>query len=156
MKLKSVVVAVLAASGAALGVTAHAQQNDKFTSLDRDRDGFLSKGEVSHMRGYDRAFDQADGNRDGKLDADEFIKAEAIYDRQQVGGYVGDTALTAKVKTALLRERGLKSKDVHVETDTGRVLLSGWVDSEAQRDTAVAVARRVDGVTEVKDGLTVR
>ncbi len=112
---------VLLASVAALAITAtitaaHAQPTDKFRSLDRDGDGFLSREEVRHLRGYDNAFDVADEDRNGKLDPSEFIKSESLYQRQQVGNFVEDSVLTTKVKTALLRERGLKSTDVHVES----------------------------------------
>jgi hyperosmotically inducible periplasmic protein len=136
--------------------TAYAQPSDKFRSLDRNGDGFLSKDEVSHLQGYARAFDEADDNRDGRLSPDEFIKSESIRDRQELGKAVDDSVITAKVKTALLRERGLKSRDVHVETNQGRVLLSGFVDSDDQKQRAIAVTRRVDGVREVRDGINVR
>ena len=154
MKLdKAVVIAGIASCG--LGFAAHAQ-SDKFKSLDRDGDGFISKGEVAHIEGYGAALTEADDNRDGKLSPDEFTKAEAIHDRQQVGKYVDDSVLTAKVKTALLREKGLKSMDVNVETYRGRVLLSGFVANDAQRKQALLVASKVQGVQEVKDGMTVK
>jgi hyperosmotically inducible periplasmic protein len=131
-------------------------QPEKFRSLDKNGDGFISRDEAAALRGFDAALDEADDNKDGRLDADEFIKADSIFLRQQTGNYVSDSALTAKVKTALLRERGLKSMDVNVETHRGRVLLSGWVDNDEQRKTAVNVARHVDGVVEVRDGMNVR
>ena len=150
MKLWLAVAALMAMA------TAYAQPSDKFRSLDRNGDGFLSKDEVSHIPGYARAFDEADENRDGRLSPDEFIKSESIQDRQELGKSIDDSVLTAKVKAALLRERGLKSGDVHVETSQARVLLSGFVDSDDQKQRAVAVARRVDGVREVRDGINVR
>jgi hypothetical protein len=61
-----------------------------------------------------------DDNRDGRLDAGEFVKADAIYLRERTGAYAADSVLTAKVRTALLRERGLKSMGVNVETYRGR------------------------------------
>jgi len=154
MKLRLAALSAMVAFGAASA--AHAQTSEKFRSLDRDGDGTLSSEEVSAIRGYERAFGEADDNRDGRLDPDEFIKAESIHQRSLAGAYVGDSAVTAKVKTALLRERGLKATDVHVETYRGRVLLSGWVDSDEQKERAVRVASRVGGVLEVKDGLIVR
>jgi len=45
---------------------------------------------------------------------------------------------------------------VNVETSEGRVQLSGWVDNEAQRKKALQVASRVEGVKEVKDGMSVK
>jgi hyperosmotically inducible periplasmic protein len=135
---------------------AQGQPSDKFRSLDRNGDGFLTKDEVSQIRGYERAFDEADENRDGRLSPDEFIKSESILDRQQLGKAIDDSLLTTKVKAALLRERGIKSTDVHVESNQGRVLLSGFVDSEDQKQRALNVASRVEGVREVRDGLNVR
>jgi hyperosmotically inducible protein len=150
MKLRLAVIATLA-----MGV-AHAQPSDKFRGLDRNGDGFLSKEEVGHIPGYDRAFDEADENRDGRLSPDEFVKSESIEDRRALGGAIDDTVLTAKVKAALLRERGIKSTDVKVESNQGRVLLSGFVDTEEQKKRAVSVASGVDGVRQVRDGINVR
>jgi hyperosmotically inducible periplasmic protein len=139
---------------AALSVISAAASAATFQELDRNADGFLSKHELSPD--YESAFREADDNRDGRLDADEFFKAEAIHERAQAGKYVGDSLLTAKVKTALLRERGVKSTDVHVESRQGRVLLSGFVDTEEQKKRAVSAASRVEGVKEVRDGINLR
>src|SRR5712692_8402007 len=91
-----------------------------------------------------------------KLDRSEFIKAESIYERQQIVKYVDDGVLTTKVKAALLKEPNLKSIDVHVETYQGKVLLSGWIDSAAQRERAVKVAWSVPGVVAVLDALELK
>lgn len=144
------------ASSAALALSAHAQPSDSFKSMDKDGDGFISKEEAAAVRGFDRAFPEADANRDGRLDVNEFTTAEAYHQRLQAGGFVSDSALTAKVKTALVRESGLKSMNVNVETYNGRVLLSGWVDSDEQRKQALNVARHVDGVVEVRDGMNIK
>ena len=127
-----------------------------FTDLDRDGDGFVSRSEAAELGGFESAFAEADDDRDGRLDADEFVKAQSLHERQQVGKFLDDSVLTAKVKAALLRERGVKSTDVHVETRQGRVLLSGFVDNEEQKRRAVEVASRITGVREVRDGLSVR
>ena len=65
-----------------------------------------------------------------------------------------DTWITTKVKSDLMTEKGIPGTDIKVETNKGVVSLSGVVDSEAERDLAVAKAREVDGVTAVSaDGL---
>jgi len=69
---------------------------------------------------------------------------------------VEDSVITAKVKAALLRAPELRSRDVEVETDHGRVMLTGVVRSKAERDHAVKAAAEVDGVMDVKDALVVR
>lgn len=127
-----------------------------FTDLDRNGDGFVSRSEAAELAGFEAAFAEADDDRDGRLDAGEFVKAQSLHERQRVGKFLDDSVLTAKVKAALLRERGVKSTDVHVETRQGRVLLSGFVDSEEQKRRAVEVVARVAGVREVRDGLNVR
>ena len=130
--------------------------NPKFEALDKNNDGYITRDELQGLRWYDKAFDQADENRDGRLDQTEFIKAEAIQDRTSTGNYVSDTALKAKVKTKLLATRGLKSRDLDIEVLGGEVLLSGFVRDEQQRSTALQVASSVKGVTSVKDAMLVR
>lgn len=127
--------------------------NVRFQKLDVNRDGQLSRDEVRHIANYARALDQADGNRDGRLNQDEFIMAESIHDRAQAAAYVDDSVITAKVKGSLLKE--MKSLKVSVETHRGNVLLSGFVDDEAQVKKALQVASSVDGVQSVKNGLVV-
>ena len=130
--------------------------NPKFAQLDKNRDGVLTRDEVRHLRDYARAFIEADANKDGKLDQAEFVTAEAIHSRIVTGKYVADSVLTAKVKAALLKEPELKSLDVSVETLRGEVLLSGFVQSDAQRQKAMKAAVAVDGVASVKDAMVVR
>ena len=101
-------------------------------------------------------FIQLDTNRDAKLDANEFIKAESLHDRAYAGRVANDGAITAKVKAALLREPELKSFDVSVVTYKGEVMLSGFVKNESQRAKAVKAASTVAGVAGVKDSLAVR
>ena len=139
-----------------LKTKADAGANAKFEKLDRNKDGFITRDEVVGTRWYDKAFDEADENKDARLDQTEFIKAEAIQDRTSAGNYVSDTALKAKVKTKLLATRGLKSRDLDIEVLGGEVLLSGFVRDEQQRSTAIQVASSVKGVASVKDGMIVR
>jgi osmotically-inducible protein OsmY len=74
---------------------------------------------------------------------------------EKTGNYIGDSALTAKVKAALLAEKNLKSLPIGVESTNGVVTLSGEVVSSAQIDQAVDVTKHVDGVTDVHNSLTV-
>lgn len=67
-----------------------------------------------------------------------------------------DSALTAKVKSALTMERNIKASDIEVETRDGVVQLSGFVDSEDARTAAVLRARSVTGVAEVRNDLSIR
>lgn len=69
------------------------------------------------------------------------------------GEAIDDTAITTKVKTALLAEKDVNSFDIKVKTFDGVVQLSGFVDSTWQIDKAVEVARGVNGVQSVKNDL---
>lgn len=73
------------------------------------------------------------------------------------GTYVDDATVTAKVKTAIASDAGVKAAaNVNVETDKGVVQLSGFADSKEQAARAVAAAKKVSGVREVKDDIRVR
>lgn len=76
--------------------------------------------------------------------------------KTEAGQYVSDAATTAKVKTALLAEKGLKSTDISVETKNGTVQLSGFVVSSDQIDQAMDVTQHVDGVKDVKNDLRLK
>jgi len=67
-----------------------------------------------------------------------------------------DTAITTKVKAGLVKEPNLDSLGIHVETEKGVVMLSGFVNSKEQADKAVKVAKGVDGVASVKSAIKVK
>ncbi len=60
-----------------------------------------------------------------------------------------DTWITTKVKAELATTRGISSTDISVTTKNGIVTLSGVVDSKAQVQKSVAVAKAVKGVHSV-------
>lgn len=127
----------------------------RFRQFDRDRSGFLERGEARLARGagYAPIFEQADANRDGRLDADEFIKAEAMHDRQVAAGWVADSVITAKVKLALLRE--VHAAQMSVATSRGQVQLAGVAASAGERRRAAQIATSVDGVQGVCNAIVV-
>ncbi|HEX9185027.1 MAG TPA: BON domain-containing protein [Burkholderiales bacterium] len=75
---------------------------------------------------------------------------------QSTGQYMDDTAITTKVKAAILNDASLKSNQISVETYKGRVQLSGFVDSSADIAQAGTVAKSVGGVTSVKNDLRLK
>ena len=76
--------------------------------------------------------------------------------QESTGQYVDDTAITAKVKTAIFNEPALKSAEINVETFKGRVQLSGFVSTRANIDRAVVLAQGVSGVTSVTNDMRVK
>lgn len=76
--------------------------------------------------------------------------------QKELGGYIDDTVITTKVKTALLAEKNLKSTQINVETFKGRVQLSGFVSSRADAQRAIQVTQSVAGVQSVIDSMKIR
>ena len=76
--------------------------------------------------------------------------------RQSTGEFVDDSAITAKVKTELIRDPVVKARQVEVETFKGIVQLSGFVDTEEQKSRAAEVARAISGVNDVKNNIAVK
>jgi osmotically-inducible protein OsmY len=66
-----------------------------------------------------------------------------------------DAWVTTKVKMFLLTTDNVPALDVHVDTIDGKVTLHGNVESDAEKSSAEAAARKVDGVTEVRNLLAV-
>jgi OmpA-OmpF porin, OOP family len=79
-----------------------------------------------------------------------------VLSSQGTGESIDDTAITAKVKAAILDDASLNASDINVETLNGRVQLSGFVDSSAGIAQAESVAKGVDGVTSVKNDLRLK
>ncbi|MDD4615854.1 MAG: BON domain-containing protein [Alphaproteobacteria bacterium] len=95
------------------------------------------------------AFAQTGGSSQGQMDGSQGGPGEST------GQYVDDSAITAKVKAALLADSKLKSTGISVETTQGVVRLTGTVDTEAQKTEAARVAKKVNGVRSVENELTV-
>lgn len=75
---------------------------------------------------------------------------------KKVGNFMDDSAITAKVKAALVDDEAIKSSDISVKTDDKVVTLSGFVTSQAEAEKAVQLAKGIEGVTSVSDKLHVK
>jgi len=80
----------------------------------------------------------------------------ATSTRESTGAYIDNTSLTARVKSALVSDELVRARDVQVESFRGVVQLSGFVDTDAQKDRAKVVTESVTGVKEVKNNLIVK
>jgi osmotically-inducible protein OsmY len=77
--------------------------------------------------------------------------------KETPGQYVDDATVTAKVKTAIASDVGVKAaSNVNVETYRGVVQLSGFADSEDQAAKAVTAAKKVSGVRSVKNDIRIK
>jgi hyperosmotically inducible protein len=73
-----------------------------------------------------------------------------------MGTKLDDTALSTKVKTALMDADDVKSGQINVEVRGGIVQLGGFVTSTGMRDRAMAIAKGVKGVKGVDDAMFVK
>jgi hyperosmotically inducible periplasmic protein len=67
---------------------------------------------------------------------------------------LSDTAITAKVKTALHEDKVTSGSDIHVETVAGVVMLQGTASSAEAIATAQQLAQQTSGVRQVNNELT--
>jgi hyperosmotically inducible protein len=91
----------------------------------------------------------------GNPPAQDAQSAKAGHDDQsaQPGS---DAWITTKVKADLLATKDVPGMDLRVDTRNGVVTLAGRVDTQAEADRAIAVARNIKGVTRVdSSGLVV-
>lgn len=68
---------------------------------------------------------------------------------------ISDSVITTKVKSALIKDSGLESLDIKVETHKGEVQLSGFVHNQNQIDRALEIARKVEGVEQVDNKMDI-
>jgi len=74
---------------------------------------------------------------------------------KSVGEAIDDATITTRVKTALLNDPDVGGLRIDVDTFKGVVTLSGAVKSPAERDKAIALARKIGGVKDVKSTLQI-
>ena len=74
---------------------------------------------------------------------------------KSVGETIDDATITTRVKTSLLNDPDVGGLRIDVDTFKGVVTLSGRVKAKAEEAKAVALARKIDGVTDVKSTLQV-
>jgi hyperosmotically inducible protein len=73
-----------------------------------------------------------------------------------LGNDIDDTAITARVKSALMSDPQINSYDFNVETRKGDVLLSGFVDNQAQLDQALRTTQAVEGVKSIQNNVALK
>ena len=76
--------------------------------------------------------------------------------KQSTGEYIDDHSLSSHVTKALGEDHQYKYNDVNVVTFKGVVQLSGFTNTKDQKNRAGDLARKVEGVKEVKNNITVK
>lgn len=73
-----------------------------------------------------------------------------------VGETIDDATITTRVKTAFINDPAVGALKIDVDTFRGVVTLSGAVKSKDEEAKAIALARSIKGVTDVKSTLQVQ
>jgi hyperosmotically inducible protein len=73
----------------------------------------------------------------------------------RAGDVLADTAMTAKVKAALIAEPDVDATRIDVDSRDGAVKLAGSQSTQAAIDRALGIARGIDGVKSVDNRLSV-
>src|SRR3954468_7040622 len=80
----------------------------------------------------------------------------AAAPRANVSAPVDDATITTRVKTAFINDPVVGATKIDVDTFKGVVTLSGHVKNKDEEQKAVALARSIRGVTDVKSTLQVQ
>jgi len=123
-----------------------------FAALDRNRDGYISKVEANGDREVAKRFGQFDTDKDGRLSLEEYVRAMDDNDKR----IQRDAVITARVKAALLAEKGIPSMSISVDTYEGGVRLAGFVGSPDLVSRAGRVTAAVSGVRTVDNNISVK
>jgi osmotically-inducible protein OsmY len=84
------------------------------------------------------------------------VSCASTKKQEGTGEYVDDSVITTKVKAQLFDEPGIRSSQIDVDTYKGVVQLSGFVNSQADIDKAIAIVHTIDGVKSVRNQMRVR
>ncbi len=144
--------AVTLGSARAQGLNDEPGVRPDFAALDRNRDGYVSKAEAAAEREIAKRFAQFDRDGDGRLSPEEYAAAKEDYDRR----VLRDAVITARVKAALLAEKGIPSLSISVDTYEGKVQLTGFVGSPDLVSKAGRVTAGVSGVRTVDNNIAVK
>lgn len=90
---------------------------------------------------------------DNDMDSDLSDDAEDAVDEGT--SELTDAKIATVIKTRLLMDTDISGFDINVDVENGVVTLTGEVDSDAERDLAVEIAKNASDVKDVENNLRV-
>ena len=104
-------------------------------------------------------------NIDGVTDVDNQLTIVEEHDSEAMDGddmdmdyatgKLTDAKIATVINTRFLMDSDISGFDIDVDVEQGNVTLTGTVDSDAERDLAVEIAKNATDVTDVEDNLKV-
>ena len=83
-----------------------------------------------------------------------FTLASSLF-AESAGEHIDDATIASKTKTALIGDKTVKALKINVEVSKGVLQLSGFVDSDVEKSTALNIANGIAGVNQVLDAIIV-
>ena len=80
---------------------------------------------------------------------------KAATDERTVGDMWDDSAITSKIKTALVKDPDVQARKIDVDTVEGNVVLTGVVPTSTEANKAAKIAKSIPGVKKVTNNLQV-
>jgi hyperosmotically inducible protein len=140
----------------------------RLTDDDLDQiDGQLDRLLGTLQERYGWARDRAEQELEAHLDAEETVESSTspksgwpvvvlLVGALLLGCAKTDSGVTVKVKGKLASDDTVKATQIDVTTRDHVVTLTGTVNSEAERERAIELARSVEGVRDVQNMIVVR
>lgn len=136
-------------------------------NVDTSKGAVTLKGEAENVEQVSKAGKVASGIEgvqkvNNQLTLKKAIKGDASQAEkrsekgQSAREVISDSAVTTKVKAALLADKDVKGLQVNVDTEQGVVTLKGEVESQQQARKAAKIASGIEGVSTVHNDLTVK
>lgn len=123
------------------------------------RDGVVTlSGRVESPDAKEQAL-QIARNTDGVREVHDRLgigSLERARDGSPATEQMDSTWITTKIQAKYFADPSVNGRDIDVTTTNGVVTLSGRVDSEQEKQQAVAIARGTDGVAHIEDRLVVQ
>lgn len=118
--------------------------------------GYLGGLNVSEWLNSGRAASPSSATVDRARERGAEIGERAVIAGGKVKESLSEAALTSKIKAKMALDDSVKASAINVTTHGTTVTLSGTVESTAERDRAMSLARETEGVTQVIDDLHMR
>jgi osmotically-inducible protein OsmY len=120
------------------------------------KDGIVTlQGEATSQAQKDLTTEYAKDVEGVKNVNNEMTVAKTSKKTRTTGEKIDDASITAQVKMALLYHRSTSALKTSVTTNKGVVTLGGKANTAAEKDLATKFANDVNGVTEVKNRMTI-
>ena len=88
-------------------------------------------------------------------ESSEDMQDDLAQSKEESESALTDAKIATVIKTRLLMDTDISGFEIHVDVENGNVVLTGEVDSDAERQLAIEIAKNASDVKDVEDNLEV-